>query len=440
MNIVLTEEETAKLTRFKIGKSEGFGFYEDPNVPRSGFDNTVPFNATEVNVLELIEHVSVGWHPDSKSGGAFTHAVFTPHAHEDPKYAQFGTAQFRNGEKVKTCQCAVIDIDAKGFTPEEIKAEFPSIKDFIKRTRIGNSVAAVLPSKSLHPDITDTVVAHLLIVWERPLGSSIAIENLLVGIEHSIVEDIPELAEPAVFEKTGKRGGIDMKASKNKAGMWYGMRAHQKPMYLNPTAVLSSTLMDELQRLGAEQLNSKRRFNTSRGGAFDSSKRKGQFGTATTDVDAGLGDDNEYLTPQIVKEVTWLFENILPPPGQGTYGQFFQDIKQFCGNHAETFGDLFIDYVHTDTTGHRIQAGGSPERQLNSGNWSYAPSWKPLIRALNAVDPDWPFKFFEAHGYHTSIDWRAPNELTAFVSRQRYYDCLFTGTHHYEIIIPDDEG
>lgn len=436
----LTEEEIAKLPRFKVGLSPGFGLGSSPEIPRTGFDNSFPFTPTEVNVLELIKYVSPGGIEGAQCGGAFSHSTFKLGPHPDGKYLDKGRQYFRHSRAVKSCQCTIVDIDAKGFSQEEIKTFFPTIDEFISKTRIGPAVAAVLPSKSLDKNITDTVVAHLLIVWEHALGSSIAIENLSKGIELSIVADIPELAEKVVLEKAGKRGGIDKKATENTAGFWYGLRADQKPMYVNPSAVLNGALMNELQALGAAELDSKRRFNPGQGAAFGNSKRQVTKGQAFIDGDANIGDDNEYLTSQIVAEVTWLFENILPPPGPGTYNEFFCDIKQFCCNHVETFGDLFIEYVHTDTTGYRIQKYGSPEQQLASGNWSYAPSWKPLIRALNAVDPDWPFKFYEANGYHTSIDWKAPNQLTAFTSRQRYYDCLLTGTHHYQIIVPDEEA
>lgn len=405
--------------RFKVSLSPTFGRLEKPNIPDSSVGSPAsPFYETEVDIHELIRHQSAGFVEGAPCGGAIAHSSFR--------------GNYRAKGNVLRCQLAVIDIDAKGWDVETIRAHFPSAQQFVAKSELGQYIAAILPSKSLATELTDTCVGHLLIPFERSLGSIYHIAAVLDAITQSVVATFPNLNPDVAYEKTGNKGGIDTKAGENLAGLWYGMRADQQPMYVNPAAYLPSSWID-----AAISSAPKPDINAARGGVVRLRRHPRQrFGSHTADI--GYCPDTINITEQVLKELAWLFENILEPPGVGTYNEWFCDIKQFCSTHRPHFDDLFFDLVDRDTTGHRVK-DQSAQQQLDAAGFTSMPSWKPLVRALNYNDEDWLGKFYEAHGYHSCISYTAPGQDVYRIPFQRYQLMLLTQTHHLRCVIPEDE-
>lgn len=404
--------------RFKVSLSPVFGHRTQPNIPDETRGTAAsPFVAAEVDIHELIRHQSVGFIEGSASGGAIAHSTFR--------------GNYRNKGNVLRCQLAVIDIDAKNWPVELIKSYFPTATEFVAKSKLGPYVAAVLPSKSLDPALTDTCVAHLLIPMERCLGSPVHIQAVLDAITDSVLADFPKLHSDAVEKTTGFKGcGIDSKAGENLAGLWYGMRADQAPMYVNPNAFLPNEWIDKAIA-NAPPPDAR----GSRSGVMRLRRPSQRVGSYSGD--AGYSPESINITEQVMKELQWLFENVLEPPGVGTYNEWFCDIKQFCSTHRPYFDDLFFDLVDRDDTGHRVK-DQSAQQQLDAAGFTSAPSWKPLIRALNYCDEDWLLRFYEAHGYHSCITYKAPGQDVYRISFQRYQLALLTKTHRLRCVIPDD--
>ena len=404
--------------RFQVSLSPTFGHKAKPNIPDERYGSpSTPFVATEVDIHELIRHQSAGFMDGAPCGGAIAHSIFR--------------SNYRNKGNVLRCQLAVIDIDAKGWTVQQINDYFPTATEFVAKSKLGPYVAAILPSKSLDPALTDTCVAHILIPLERRLGSVVHTQMILDAITDAVLEDFPQLSQTAVEEKTGFKGcGIDSKAGENLAGLWYGMRADQAAMYVNPNAFLPNAWID--QAIAAAPKPEVRRSAVIR------TRRPHQrFGRFSSTTDVGYDPDTINITEQVLKELQWLFENILEPPGVGTYNEWFCDIKQFCSTHRPHFDDLFFDLVDRDTTGHRVK-DQSAQQQLDAAGFTSMPSWKPLVRALNYCDEDWLGRFYEAHGYHSCISYTAPGQDVYRIPFQRYQLQLLTKTHRLRCVIPDE--
>ncbi len=414
--------DTTSPVRFIAGLSNEYGHKESPADGINANSCANNFVPTQIDILELIKHQSADQSP---SGGAITTAKLRKSGQDkngNPK------TYWRNKKFAETTQLIGIDIDAKidaGWTTEKIKEYFGTIEDLRSRVPvISPMLAAVLPSKSLPTEINDTIVAHLFFPLEHPISLDDA-SKVIAAIVQEIITVFPHLTEDATKKKTGLKGGLDAGATKNTVGLWYGMRADQSAMFVNTQACVPTWWINHA--IENHTTTPRREYgSTIRLRSRGSNRRN-----------PSLAEDNPNtieLSDQIIDEVIWFFENVLPPPGVGTYNEWFLDIKHFCCSWRPFFDDAFIDLVHSDNSGHRA-ATSTPEQQLNSGGFDYPP-WGGLVRALNTVEPDWLAKFYEAHGYHTMVDFSAPRKDAHLIPFQRYHLMLLTKTHHLECTVP----
>lgn len=401
--------------RFEASFSPVFGHKEQPNIPdNSRGTHAEPFVTRTTDINGIIQHQTAGFLDNSPCGGAVAHSIFLEY--------------YRLKSKFRGCQLAVIDIDAKNWPVETIREFFPSATQFIAESELGQYVAAILPSKSLSTELTNTCVGHIFIPLQRKLGSVLHVEAVLDAITQSVLKTYPRIHPEQAEQKTGHKGGIDIKAGENIAGLWYGMRADQSPMYVNPNAFLPSSWIDKAIDSAPKPDQS------ARGGVMRlrDRRRSGSYG-----MDMGYSPESINITEQVMNELDWLFQNVLEPPGVGTYNEWFCDIKQFCSTHRPYFDDLFFDLVDRDSTGHRVK-DQSAQQQLDAAGFTSMPSWKPLVRALNYCDEDWLGAFYEAHGYHSCITYKAPGRDVYRIPFQRYQLALLTKTHRLRCVIDDD--
>jgi len=396
--------------QFPYSYNEHFGeFPDEPKRPDSDNGKYRGFGwvNTEGDINDLIRHVS-GTEKNGviRGGGSIATCSLT--------------SDNRNTKTLRQYSAIALDIDGKKMpthlknslivTPEEIR----------ERASFGSAIAAMFPTGSAEPEVY-SMIGRIIIPLETPIlvqGSKDPeaalhkIKCILVGLYKELLSIFPFLHGHEVKKLAASQGFPEASGGIDFAGLtacqyWAGMRPDQQPFYVNDEAFLPDSFTEPLCNLSPEQLEKElsilKKEQVRSGGAPLGSRHSRRVCSAD-------GDDTEYfqyISDQMVEDVEWLLMNILPPPDEGTYDDWFSSVVHFAATHGGYFDEAFCTFC--EQSDHRMRVSSTDQMLRNT--W-HSQGWSKLADALNRHDPEWEETFFKDNGRYPLYSFRRPTSRT----------------------------